>query len=131
MEENKNTPALTSEEEAKLNRIASRRSSFKMHLTIFLLANAFLWVVWYFLFKDKEDQTFLTAILFVLIVWLLGLIIHYLIAYKWTKNLKERELSSLKQQLQQQLAEVQSLKDELKEKNPEQNPENENKENVQ
>ena len=102
-----------------------------MHLTIFLLANAFLWVVWYFLFKDKEDQTFLTAILFVLIVWLLGLIIHYLIAYKWTKNLKERELSSLKQQLQQQLAEVQSLKDELKEKKPEQNPENENKENVQ
>ncbi len=119
-----NNPNLIPEEEAKLNRIAARRTSFKMHLTIFLLTNAFLWVVWLFLFKGKDDQTFLTAILFVLIVWLLGLIIHYLIAYNWTKNLKEKELSSLKQQLLQQMNDIENLKKELQDNITDSIPEN-------
>ena len=95
-ENNPNIPEITPEEEAKLAKMAARRTSFKIHLAIFILSNAFLWVVWYFLFKDSEDITFLKAILFLLIVWLLAIILHYMIVYKWTKSYKEKELTSLK-----------------------------------
>lgn len=112
-ENNSNIPEITPEEEAKLARMAARRTSFKIHLAIFILANAFLWVVWYFLFKGKEDITFLKAILFLLIVWLLAVILHYMIVYKWTKSYKEKELTSLKKIRQQQLLEIENLKAEI------------------
>ena len=123
---NPNIPEITPEEEAKLTRMAARRTSFKIHLVIFILANAFLWVVWYFLFKGKEDITFLKAILFLLIVWLLAVILHYMIVYKWTKSYKEKELTSLKKIRQQQLLESENLKAEMarEERNtPEETPE--------
>ena len=123
---NPNIPEITPEEEAKLTRMAARRTSFKIHLVIFILANAFLWVVWYFLFKGKEDITFLQAILFLLIVWLLAIILHYMIVYKWTKSYKEKELTSLKKIRQQQLLEIENLKAEMarEERNtPEETPE--------
>jgi len=112
-EETTNIPEISPEEEAKLAKMAGRRTSFKIHLAIFILANAFLWVVWFFLFKGKEDTTFLKAILFVLIVWLLAVILHYMIVYKWTKSYKEKELSSLKKLRMQQLREIESLKAEM------------------
>ncbi len=112
-ENNPNIPEITPEEEAKLAKMAARRTSFKIHLAIFILANAFLWVVWYFLFKGKEDITFLKAILFLLIVWLLAVILHYMIVYKWTKSYKEKELTSLKKIRQQQLLEIENLKAEI------------------
>ena len=110
---NPNIPEITPEEEAKLVKMAVRRTSFKIHLAIFILANAFLWVVWYFLFKESEDITFLKAILFLLIVWLLAVILHYMIVYKWTKSYKEKELTSLKKLRQQQLLEIENLKAEI------------------
>ena len=125
-ENNPNIPEITPEEEAKLAKMAARRTSFKIHLAIFILSNAFLWVVWYFLFKDSEDITFLKAILFLLIVWLLAVILHYMIVYKWTKSYKEKELTSLKKIRQQQLLEIENLKAEMarEERNtPEETPE--------
>ena len=110
---NPNIPEITPEEEAKLAKMAARRTSFKIHLAIFILANAFLWVVWYFLFKDSEDITFLKAILFLLIVWLLAIILHYMIVYKWTKSYKEKELTSLKKMRLMQLREIENLKAEM------------------
>ena len=125
---NPNIPEITPEEEAKLAKMAARRTSFKIHLAIFILSNAFLWVVWYFLFKDSEDITFLKAILFLLIVWLLAVILHYMIVYKWTKSYKEKELTSLKKIRQRQLLEIENLKAEMaqKDENPsEESPEEE------
>ena len=112
-ENNPNIPEITPEEEAKLAKMASRRTGFKKHLAIFILLNAFLWVVWSFLFRDSEDKTFLMAILFVLIVWLLVLILHYLMVYKWTKSYKDKELNSLKKMRLKQLQEIESLKAEM------------------
>ena len=133
-ENNSNIPEITPEEEAKLAKMAARRTSFKIHLAIFILANAFLWVVWYFLFKGKDDITFLKAILFLLIVWLLAVILHYMIVYKWTKSYKEKELTSLKKIRQQQLLEIENLKAEMAqteenetEENPEEEEDNENR----
>ena len=112
-EENHNIPEITPEEEAKLARMASRRTGFKKHFAIFFLLNAFLWVVWYFLFRDSAENTFLMAILFVFIFWLLGIILHYMIVYKWTKSYKEKELTSLKKMRLRQLQEIESLKAEM------------------
>ena len=112
-ENNPNIPEITPEEEAKSAKMAARRTSFKIHLAIFILSNAFLWVVWYFLFKDSEDITFLKAILFLLIVWLLAIILHYMIVYKWTKSYKEKELTSLKKMRLMQLREIENLKAEM------------------
>ena len=114
MAENKpDISEITPEEEARLAKMASRRTGFKKHIAVFILLNAFLWVVWYFLFKDSEEKTFLMAILFVLIVWLLVVIFHYLIVYKWTKSHKEKELTSLKKKRLKQLREIESLKEEM------------------
>ena len=89
-ENNPNIPEISPEEEAKLARMASRRTGFKKHFAIFFLVNAFLWVVWYFLFRDSAENTFLMAILFVFLVWLLGIVLHYMIVYKWTKSYKDK-----------------------------------------
>jgi len=114
MEENNlNTPEISPEEERKLEKMAARRTSFKIHFAIFLIANLFLWVVWFFLFKGKEDTTFLKAILFVFIVWLLGVVLHYMIVYKWTKSYKEKELSSLKKRHMEHVREIENLKAEM------------------
>lgn len=121
MTENIQNTGITPEDEEKLGKIASRRTSFKIHFSIFLIANTFLWVVWFFLFKDKEEETFLTAILFLLIVWLLALILHYMIVYKWTRNYREKEFTSLKQQLLQQMNEIDSLKQKVENKKSEGN----------
>jgi hypothetical protein len=121
-ENNPNIPEITPEEEAKLARMASRRTGFKKHFAIFILVNAFLWVVWYFLFRDSADNTFLMAILFVFLVWLLGIILHYMITYKWTKSYKDKELNSLKKMRLKQLQEIESLKAEMA---PKEEPETE------
>ena len=106
-------PQISPEEEAKLERMASRRTGFKKHFAIFFLVNAFLWVVWYFLFRDSAESTFLMAILFVFLVWFLGIALHYMIVYKWTKSYKEKELTSLKKMRLRQLQEIESLKAEM------------------
>lgn len=112
-ESNPNIPQISPEEEAKLERMASRRTGFKKHFAIFFLVNAFLWVVWYFLFRDSAESTFLMAILFVFLVWFLGIALHYMIVYKWTKSYKEKELTSLKKMRLRQLQEIESLKAEM------------------
>ena len=112
-ESNPNIPQISPEEEAKLERMASRRTGFKKHFAIFFLVNAFLWVVWYFLFRDSAESTFLMAILFVFLVWFLGIALHYMIVYKWTKSYKEKELTSLKKMRRRQLQERESLKAEM------------------
>ena len=105
-------------------RMASRRTGFKKHFAIFFLVNAFLWVVWYFLFRDSAENTFLMAILFVFLVWLLGIVLHYMIVYKWTKSYKDKELNSLKKMRLKQLQEIESLKAEMAPKaEPEAQPE--------
>lgn len=123
-ENNPNIPEISPEEEAKLAKMASRRTGFKKHFAIFFLVNAFLWVVWYFLFRDSAENTFLMAILFVFLVWLLGIILHYMIVYKWTKSYKDKELNSLKKMRLKQLQEIESLKAEMAPKaEPETQPE--------
>ena len=76
---------------------AKKRVAFKKHVTLYILVNLLLWVLFYFFFKGKEDQTFLQIILFVLASWTIVIIGHYFFAMKWNKKMLEKEVESLLQ----------------------------------
>lgn len=100
-------------EEEKLYKKASRRAGFKIHLMIFLLVEILFWVVWFFLFRGGQDATSakaLNALLLLSIVWLIIVIAHYLMVYKWNKSLVEKELEKLKKENKAQREELEKLK---------------------
>ncbi|MCL2289668.1 MAG: 2TM domain-containing protein [Bacteroidetes bacterium] len=74
---------------------AKKRVSFKKHVTIYILINLLLWVLFIFLFKGREDNIFLHFILFVLITWTIILVGHYFYAMKWNKRMVDKEVQSL------------------------------------
>jgi len=74
---------------------AKKRVAFKKHVVIYTLVNLLLWVLFFFLFKGKEDTTFLYLILFVLLTWTIVLVGHYFYAMKWNKKMVEKEVQSL------------------------------------
>jgi heme/copper-type cytochrome/quinol oxidase subunit 4 len=74
---------------------AKKRVHFKKHVIVYILANLLLWTLFFFLFKGKEDKTFLYSILFVLITWTIILVGHYFYAMKWNKKMVEKEVQSL------------------------------------
>jgi heme/copper-type cytochrome/quinol oxidase subunit 4 len=76
---------------------AKKRVGFKKHVTFYILANLLLWVVFFFLFKGKEDKTFLHAILFVLLIWTIIIVGHYFYAIKWNKKMLEKEVEKLRE----------------------------------
>jgi len=114
MADNEYDEILTAEEEVKMTKTAAHRAGFKIHVGIFILVNLFFWIVWYFLFKGKEDTTFFNAVLFVSIVWFVFVLGHYMIVYKWNKTFVEKELKQLKKERVKQLAEIRKLKEEEK-----------------
>jgi glucan phosphoethanolaminetransferase (alkaline phosphatase superfamily) len=76
---------------------AKKRVAFKKHITIYILVNLFLWVLFLFLFKWKsiDEVTFLRIILFILFIWAIALAGHYFFAVKWNKKMLEKEIISL------------------------------------
>ncbi|MDL2297240.1 2TM domain-containing protein [Bacteroidales bacterium OttesenSCG-928-B11] len=97
--------------EEKLAKKASKRAGFKIHAGIYILVNLFFWVIWIFLFRGNEDKTFFNAVLFLSIAWLIALIAHYLIVYKWNKSMVEKELDSLKKEMKQKEKELEKIKE--------------------
>jgi len=74
---------------------AKKRVAFKKHLTIYILINLLLWVLFYFLFRKSEDKMFFNSILFVFITWTIITIGHYFYAMKWNKKMLEKEIEFL------------------------------------
>ena len=74
---------------------AKKRVGFKKHATIYILINLFLWILFFFLFKGKEDKTFMNSILFLLLAWTVLLVGHYFYAMRWNKKMLEKEVESL------------------------------------
>lgn len=89
----------------KLYKQASRRVAFKTHVFLYVLINLLLWIIWAFIFRKPEipdaDPTFFKLTLFVSIVWLIILMVHYVLVYRGTKSLIEKELKKLKQEIQE------------------------------
>ena len=73
---------------------AKKRVKFKKHLTLYILINLMLWVV-YFIPLDRE--TFLYVLLSILSIWTLVMIAHYFFAIKWNKKMLDKEVESLLQ----------------------------------
>ncbi len=80
--------------------IAKKRASFKSHLLMYLLVNAFLWGVWYFSENSYSgnDSRYPWPI-WTTLGWGIGVAFHYLGAYVFPKsNSVEKEYEKLKQQ---------------------------------
>ncbi len=76
---------------------ARKRVAFKIHLTIYILVNLFIWTLWYLLLKDDtgmQDSKF-KAILALSICWLIAVVFHYLVVYKWRKKMVKDEVAHL------------------------------------
>jgi uncharacterized membrane protein YGL010W len=76
-------------------RTAKKRVAFKKHLTIYILLNLLLWVLYFFLFRKSEDKMFLHSVLFVFIAWTIIVIGHYFFAVRWNKTMLEKEIETL------------------------------------
>ena len=114
MEED-STKNISAEETAQMLNVADKRVHFKVHITIFIVINAIMWALWFTLFNAiVTSETIRAAILKVFIcvtlVWLLLLILHYCIAYKWNKTFVEKELKKMRNMHEKQLKEIEKLK---------------------
>jgi uncharacterized membrane protein YGL010W len=88
-----NTEQLTNNE--LVLKTAKKRVTFKKHLTVYILLNLLLWVLYFFLFRKSEDKIFLQSVLFVFITWTIIVIGHYFYAMRWNKTMLEKEIESL------------------------------------
>jgi len=124
MEENEKQITTSSEisveEESKMETVANSRVRFKIHLSLFVIVNLVIWVLFFTLFNAiVTDPNIRGAILkvfiFITLAWLLIVILHYCIAYKWNKTFVEKELKRVKKQRVKQLAEIEKLKTKMAE----------------
>ena len=119
---------ISTEEEASMINASKSRVIFKIHLTIFLVLNLIIWALWFTLFNAVVTDPYISnsilkAFLCVTLVWLLIVILHYLIAYKWNKTFVEKELAKIKKQRAKQLKEIEKIKAKIAEAKQQQNAE--------
>jgi ACR3 family arsenite efflux pump ArsB len=76
---------------------AKKRVHFKKHITIYILLNLLLWVIFLFLFRGKHanERVFLQINLFILCIWTILIIGHYFYAIKWNKKMIDKEVQSI------------------------------------
>lgn len=103
------------EEEARMINVSKIRVIFKIHIAVFLVLNLIIWALWFTLFDAVVTDAYTSNIILkvslcITIVWLLIVILHYAIAYRWGKTFVEKELSRLKKQRTKQLKEIETLK---------------------
>ncbi|MBQ3739784.1 MAG: 2TM domain-containing protein [Bacteroidales bacterium] len=120
-EEEKIIPeTISPEEEARMINVAKVRVIFKIHIAVFLVLNLIIWALWFTLFDAVVTDAYTSNIILkvslcITIVWLLIVILHYCIAYKWSRTFIEKELSRLKKQRAKQLAEIEKIKTKIAE----------------
>ena len=117
---------ISTEEEARMINVSKKRVYFKVHFAIFFVINLIVWVLWFMLFNTIVTdayigQAILKAFLCVTLVWLLLVILHYLIAYKWNKTFIEKELSKIRKQRDKPLTEIEKIKAKIAEMKNQQN----------
>ena len=116
------------DEEARMINVSKIRVIFKIHIAVFLVLNLIIWALWFTLFDAVVTDAYTSNIILkvslcITIVWLLIVILHYAIAYRWGKTFVEKELSRLKKQRAKQLKEIETLKAKIAEtKNQQQTP---------
>ena len=85
----------TSDKDHEIWKMAQERAGFKMHLAIFFIAIAFLWIVWAFIGFVYNWQYSHPWPVYPMLLWILVLILHYIFVYKWKKKLVGKEYERL------------------------------------
>lgn len=119
--------AVSVEEGAKMISVSKNRVAFKIHLAVFLVLNLIIWVLWFTaisaLVTDANVSTFVLKLsLCITLVWLLLVILHYCIAYRWNQTLVEKELARIRKQRDKQLKEIEKIKAKIAETKNQQQP---------
>lgn len=89
------------ENEENLRRIAHKRASFKHHLRVYVVVNAFLWVVFlistypYLSQIPMPERIWAFWPVYPNLGWGIGLFSHYMGVYGWAGNLEEKEYQKL------------------------------------
>jgi len=110
---------VSTEEEVQIAKTANSRRVFFIHLSIFVLVIALVWVLWYFLsniIKEEFSSGLLKICICVSLIWLIIVIFHYLISFRWTRTRAEKEVSKLRKKRDKQIEEINALKEEIKQK---------------
>ena len=118
------------EEEVQITKTANTRRALFIHLSIFILTAAIIWIIWYFLnniVKEEFTGGLLKICLCITLLWLIIVIFHYLIAFKWTRTRAEKEVSKLRKKRDKQLEEIRALKQEIQQNTDSLNQEGERK----
>jgi len=71
---------------------AKKRVAFKKHVTLYILINMLLWIVF---FIPIDKKIFLYTLLFVLLAWTIIIVGHYFYAIKWNKKMLEKEVETI------------------------------------
>lgn len=112
MEEETNTGKSFEESDSKIESRAKKRVRFRIHLFIYLIAIAFFWMLWFFLFKSSntaESSVFLKLSWAITLFWALILLAHYMFAIRWNKSAIEKEVARLRKKEQKLLEEAKKL----------------------
>ncbi len=89
---------IDNEKRDKLRERARSLVYFKNHLIIFILANIFIWIVWFFWYYIINKEIKLWAA-FPTLIWFIIIIFHYLWVYKWTATQFEKKYNKLVKQM--------------------------------
>ena len=81
-------------------------ANFKMHLTVFILANVLIWLVGIF-FHYVNIAIWYWAV-FPTGIWSVIVIFHYLWVFKWNKDRVEKEYKKLLEKMQKESGEKES-----------------------
>ncbi len=93
-------PDANEEKDKQLWEIAEKRASFKSHILIYIVVNAFLWTIWA-INGAKTNGHGIPWPLWSTLGWGVGLTFHYLGAYVFPKaNSVQREYDKLKKEQQ-------------------------------
>lgn len=119
---------ISAEEEASMINASKSRVIFKIHLSVFLILNLIIWTLKFTFIdafvKDPYDMSqLLKLFICITLIWLLIVILHYFIAYRWNRTFVEKQLAKIRKQRAKQLKEIERIKAKIAEaKNKQQNP---------
>jgi len=79
----------TDENKDAILKTAKKRVAFKKHVTLYVLINLLLWIVY---FIPINRPILFYTLLFVLLTWTLIIVGHYFFAIKWNKKMIDKEV---------------------------------------
>ena len=74
---------------------AHERAGFKMHMIIYFIVIAFLWILWAFIGYINDGIYYHKWPVYPMLGWGLGVLLHYLVVYSWKQKMTQKEYDKL------------------------------------